>query len=239
MSVTSAAPENHLLTAMSSKHSQRLQLDCDSVNLRFNQVLAESGELIHHVYFPTESFISLVTSIDSHARMGVGLVGNEGMLGISLILGVDVSPLSAVVQGEGRALRMKAAEFRRHFEQNPALQRVLRNYLYVVNKQLAKTAACTHFHLVEMRLARWLLMSQDRAQTDTFHVTHEFLADMLGVRRVGITKAATSLKNRKLVQYSRGDITVIDRDGLEAASCHCYAADTAIYIRMMGKNKAK
>ncbi len=239
MPTTNKPAANRLLTAMPRKQRQCLLADCELVHLTFNQILAEPRERIGYVYFPTESFIALVTQLDSHASLGVGMIGNEGMLGISLTLGVDVSPLCAMVQGAGLALRMEAAEFRRHLEQNPALQQVLRHYLYVVKNQLAQTAACTHFHMVEMRLARWLLMTQDRAHSDAFHVTHEFLANMLGVRRVGVTKAATSLQNRKLIQYSRGDITVINRDGLEAASCGCYAADTAIYVRMMGKNKAK
>jgi CRP-like cAMP-binding protein len=146
---------------------------------------------------------------------------------------VDISPLHAVVQGPGLALRMDAAKFVNEIEQSPALQRVLKTYLYISMVQLAQTAACTHFHVVEARLSRWLLMTQDRAQSNQFHVTHEFLAYMLGVRRVGVTRAATSLHNQKLINYRRGDITILDRRGLKAASCKCYDMDNEIYERMM------
>lgn len=214
----SAAPANRLLAALPSKDRQRFLAGCEPVELIFAEILAEPGEPIRHVYFPTDSFISLTTPIDGGSSLEVQLVGDEGMLGIPLVLGVDVSPLHALVQGDGPALRMNAALFRRELGLSPALQRVLKRYLYVV----------------EARLARWLLMTQDRAHADEFHVTHEFLAYMLGVRRVGVTKAATSLQKRDLISYSRGDITVLDRGGLEAASCGCYEADKANYARMMG-----
>ena len=226
---------NRLLAALPNKDRQRFLAGCEPVELAFADVLAEPGEPIRYVYFPTKSFITLVAKIDGHAHLEVGLVGDEGMLGSALTLGLDVSPLHALVQGSGQALRMDAARFVRELEQSPELQRVLKSYLYITMVQLAQTAACTHFHVVEARLARWFLMTQDRAHSNQFHVTHEFLAYMLGVRRVGVTRAATSLHNQKLINYSRGDITILDRRGLKAVSCGCYEMDNAIYARVMGQ----
>jgi CRP-like cAMP-binding protein len=207
---------------------------CESVDLSLADVLCTSGERLRHVYFPTRSYISLVMPVDASASLEVGLIGSEGMLGISLALGVDVSPVTAVVQGAGSALRMDAEHFCDELERSQALQGGINRYVFVCLTQLAQRAACTRFHVVEARLARWLLMTQDRAHGDTFNMTHETLALMLGVRRVGITTAATSLRKQKLIRYSRGKVTVVDRRGLRAASCGCYQADRASYDRILG-----
>lgn len=234
MSSASSAPvANRLLVALPRKDHQHVLAGCDKVQLAFSEVLAEPGVRIRHLYFPTGSLISLVTPGDNRTSVEVGLVGNEGMLGISLILGIDISPLRAVVQGEGSALRINTARFRRLFDQSPALQKQLKRYLHVTISHIAQAAACSHFHLVEARLARWLLMTQDRVHSNSFYVTHDFLAHILGVRRAGVTKAATSLQNRSLISYSRGNVTVNDRRGLEAASCGCYTAGREAYARIM------
>jgi CRP-like cAMP-binding protein len=152
----------------------------------------------------------------------VGLVGREGLVGVALALGADSSPDRALVQGSGSALRMRAASFCEALGRSLPLQREVLRYAYAKLIQARQTAACNRFHTVEARLARWLLLTGDRVRADHFHLTHELLADTLGVRRVGVTNAATALQRRKLISYSRGDIRILDRPGLKAAACECY-----------------
>jgi CRP-like cAMP-binding protein len=232
-----AAPTNRLLAVLPERSRQRFLAGCDHVELALAEVLCESGELIRHVYFPIDSFISLVTTLDDGARLEVGIVGDEGMLGTSLILGVNISPQHALVQGPGVALRMSAAAFLSHCRQSAPLRQELNRYVYVLMSQLAQTAACTRYHVVEARLARWLLMTRDRARSDRFHLTHEFLAYMLGVRRVGITQAASSLQERGLINYSRGEIFILDGASLAKASCRCYQQANEMYEQTMGPRR--
>jgi CRP-like cAMP-binding protein len=207
---------------------------CEAVELRFAEVLYTPGNRLRHVYFPKRGFISLIMPIDTASSLEVGLVGDEGMFGIPLALGVDISPVRAVVQGAGAALRMDAARFTREIERRGALESGMGRYAFVQMTRLAQSAACTRFHLVEARHASWLLMTQDCAHTAAFHITQEFLALMLGVRRVGVTKAACALQDRGLIAYRRGNITVLDRRGLRAASCGCYQADRDSYRQILG-----
>ncbi len=227
-------PANHLLARLPHVDRQRLIAHCDEVDLVESDVLCERGDRIDHVYFPIGSFISLITPIDHQAGFEVGMVGCEGMHGISLVLGVDVAPQRALVQGAGSALRMDATAFRRELARNASLRRLLDRYVYVLMSQMAQAGACTRFHLLEARVARWLLMTHDRSSSDTFHLTQEFLGYMLGMRRVGITKAAGALQDRGLISYTRGTITILDRSGLEAVSCACYRIDRDAYTSLLG-----
>ncbi len=226
-------PANRLIASLSRKSREHLLGSCEEVDLKSADVLCESGNPIRHVYFPTDSIVSLFIPLAGHAGLEGGLVGNEGMLGIPLVLGVSVWPLRVVVQASGSAWRMQAAPFRRQLQGSAALHRRLKRYLYVSMQQLAQSAACARYHVVEERLARWLLMTQDRAHSDAFDITQEFLATMLGVRRVGITEAAGLLQRRKLIAYRRGHITVLDRDGLKAAACGCYEIEKAMYDHLL------
>jgi len=224
-----APAENQLIALLPRRERVALLAACETVHLELGTVLCEAGEPTRHVYFPSSCSISLVSAIEGDLGLEVGMVGREGMLGAQLVLGVNTIPLHALVQDGGTARRFAAARFRRELSRSKALQGVLNRYVYVLMAQLAISAACMRFHLVEPRLARLLLMTQDRAHSDNFHLTHEFLARLLGVRRVGITGAACALQRHGLIRYHRGDITVLDRAGLEAAACSCYAADRRAY----------
>ena len=208
------------------------------MDLVVHETLAEPGSKIRNVYFPVASFVSLLTPMEGEDILEVALAGNEGMYGAPVALGVDISPLHALVQGGGSAWQMSATAFRREIGRMPALRACVDRYIYVLMTQLSHTAGCNRFHVVEQRVARWLLMTADRAHSASFRITHEFLARMLGVRRVGITKAAGALQARKLIQYARGNVTILDRKGLERASCTCYRSDLATYARVFANQAA-
>lgn len=206
---------------------------CEQVDLTLAQVVCESGADMRHVYFPSEGFISLVAPIDHHAGLEVGMVGREGMLGAHVAYGVSIAPLRALVQGAGLAWRLDTAALRAQLLLSAPLQRVLGRYTYVTVAHLALSMGCQRFHLLGARLARWLLMRHDRAQSDSFVVTHEALGHILGVRRVGVTIAAGLLQDQGHIVYSRGVLSVRDRQGLERAACSCYARDCLQYTKVM------
>lgn len=228
--------QNQLIERLPGADRARLLALCEPVPLLPGEELCEADTPTRHVHFPTGGIISLVVRVDAHPGAEVGMVGREGMLGAQLALGVTTSPLRALVQGAGASWRIAAAPFRRELARSTALRQLLERYLYVLMTQVACSAGCLHFHLIGPRLARWLLASHDRAPGDHFHVTHECLASMLGVRRVGVTVAAGDLQRRGLISYHRGELTVLDRSGLEAAACSCYAASRRAYTGQLGSS---
>ena len=217
-----AGTPNRLLAALPASEYGRLLDSLEPVTLIHGEILYEPGQPMRHVYFPGDCIVSLLTIIDGHRALEVGLVGREGMVGSRLAFGVNASSVRALVQGTGSAMRIGATHFLKVFRQSPALQRILLQFADTLMVQVSQTAACNCFHVVEERLARWLLMTRERLPTPEFHLTHEFLADMLGVRRVGVTTAASSLQRQRLIHYRRGNITILDQKGLEAAACACY-----------------
>jgi CRP-like cAMP-binding protein len=234
VSVESPAPVvNRLIDGLPRRERHRVLARAEPVDLSFGAILCEPDQRYPHVYFPLTGFISLVTTVDGHEPLEMGMIGNEGMLGVTMVLGIGAAPLRGVVQGAGTALRMTVPQLRRELRDCPGLLRALNRYLYVLMAQLTQTATCSRFHEVEARLARWLLMTHDRAHADHFHLTHQFLADMLGVRRSAVTIAAGALRKRKLIRYVRGEISILSRVGLEDASCECYEAVVDDYTRLL------
>ena len=223
------ANANRLLARLPARERERVIAGCEQVELASGELLAEPGGRVRNVYFPTGTVISLLVPMGGKSMLEVALAGSEGMHGVSVALGLDTSPVLALVQGPGTAWQMGALAFRRELVRIPELREAVDRYIYVLLSQFLQTAGCNRFHVVEQRVARWLLMTGDRAHAATFKITHELLASMLGVRRVGITEAAGALQGRKLISYARGTVTILDRKGLERASCSCYRSDLDNY----------
>ena len=220
---------------MPRKDYRKLLPVLEQVKLAFGQVLYESQARIRHIYFPNDCFVSMLTDVDGGRSAEVGLIGSEGIIGLPVALGIAVSPFRAVVQGGGTAMRMTIADFRREFSESAALKRELFLFTHLLMIQIAQTAACNRFHRVSQRMARWILMTSDRIKSDDFRITQEFLALMLGVRRVGVSVAASDLRKRKLMAYRRGNFTILDHKGLEAVACVCYRIVKDVYARAQGK----
>jgi CRP-like cAMP-binding protein len=224
---------NHLLRAMPIRDYRRLLAHMESVPLVFGQVLYEPGSRIGHAYFPTAGIVSLLSVVEGSRAAEVGIVGNEGLIGGAAALGLRVSELRAVVQGAGSALRISAAQLQREFSDHSAWHGPLLRFMHALMGQVAQTAACNRFHRVDARLARWLLATRDRMRTGSFYLTHHFLSLMLGVRRAGVTIAASSLARQNLITYSRGNIRIIDPAGLQAVACGCYGTVKSLYSRSL------
>jgi len=225
---------NRLIDQLPAAAAQSLLATCELTDLEFDQVIAEAGAPIERVLFPTTAIISVTARVDDHNPLEMGMIGFEGMLGATLALGMKRHPMPAIVQGSGLALEIPAAAFRRQLTATPALERLVHGYLFVLVEQLSQTAACNAFHEVAARLARWLLMMEDRARGQPLVLTHLFLSDMLGVRRSAVTIAAGHLQEQQLIRYTRGHIQVLSRPGLEAVACACYPAGNAAYARQFG-----
>jgi CRP-like cAMP-binding protein len=222
---------NRVLAGIPTKDYQRLRTQLEPVTLKFGRILYEPGQAIRYVYFPVDCLISLLTAVDKRRTLEVGMIGNEGMTGMPFVLGMGLSGVRALVQGGGSALRMASAPFRTEFDRNRPLRRALFRYTYALMAQISQTAACNRFHDAEARLARWLLMTRDRVGSDKFPLTHVFLAHMLGLRREGVTEAASALKRRKLITYTRGQIQILDLKGLRTSSCSCYRIVNTVFER--------
>ena len=225
---------NSLIAALPRADRVRVVDACEPAELAFGATVYAAGDPITHVYFPTSGYVSLITPPMAAESLEVGMVGSEGVFGITLMLGVRTSPLLCLVQGEGDALRMPSRRFANVMAESGAFRGALNRYLFVLTSQLAQTAACNRSHLLRARTARWLLMTHERAGGDSFRLTHQFLAYMLGVRRSGVTNVAGELQDQGLIRYSRGVVAVLDRAGLQAVSCPCYDAVRATYQKYLG-----
>ena len=223
MAATKISPiANRLLAALPKKDYQGLLRHLEETPLVFEKVLYQPDALMSDVYFPNSGIVSLLAGVKDRATLEVGMVGNEGMVGLGVFLGVDASMNRAVVQGVGSAMKMKATSLRKECKDGGNFSRLLQRYSHSVLAQVTQSAVCNQFHSIDARLARWLLMTHDRMGNDEFQLTQEFLSHMLGVRREGVSIAAGDLQKRKLIRYTRGHLKVLDRPGLEATSCGCY-----------------
>jgi CRP-like cAMP-binding protein len=222
---------NRILAGLPSADLRRLSSQLEPTTLAFEQVLYEPGNPIRTVWFPLDSLVSLLTEVDRHRTLEVGMVGAEGLTGMSLAFGVMHSDVRAIVQGSGAALGLAATHFRSLFLKSPAFSQAVLLYAHALLAQVSQTAACNRFHDAEARLARWLLMTADRLDRADFALTQDFLAHMLGLRRVGVTQAASQLKRLDLIDYTRGQLRILDRKGLERAACSCYRRVNAAIAR--------
>ncbi len=214
---------NNLLAALPEKESKRIKSKLEPFELNFGEKIYEAGDTIENVYFPDTGIVSILATLGGESVLEVGIVGFEGVVGLSTFLGSPESRNRAVVQGQGVAQKMKTSDFLAACSKNPELTKLLQHYAQSLMTQISQSAVCYRFHKLEARLARWLLMSADGMRSDEFRLTQDFLSHMLGVRREGVTKAASHLQTQDVIRYSRGKLEILDRKALERASCPCYA----------------
>jgi CRP-like cAMP-binding protein len=237
--LTSEKPQqNHLIAALVRSESQRLVSHLELIQLPLGKTLAESGDYMNHAYFPTTSIVSLLYELESGASAEIAIVGNEGIVGIALFMGGDTMPNRAVVQSEGHAYRLPAQMLKQEFSRGGPLQILLLRYTLAMLTQMAQTAVCNRHHTVDQQLCRWLLLSLDRLASNQVNMTQELIANMLGVRREGVTEAAGKLECAGLIHHDRGRITVLDRPGLEKRVCECYAVVRQEFHRLLSDVKA-
>jgi CRP-like cAMP-binding protein len=222
---------NRLLAALPLGEYRRMFSKMEQIPLIYGKNIYELGEMIRSVYFPGSGIISLLSAVETNATLELGLIGNEGMVGLPLFLGVEASDNRAVVQGAGSALKMKAEDFLTECRSGGALPRLLQLFTHSLFTQISQSAVCNRFHSVDARLARWLLMTSDRMERDEFQITQEFLSNMLGVRREAVNKSAVKLQHQKIINYSRGHLSILDRTVLESLSCRCYRIIKQSYER--------
>jgi CRP-like cAMP-binding protein len=223
MSGPDSLQRNYLLGALSSTERARLEPHLEAVDMPLGKVLYESGDVLRHVYFPIDSIVSLLYVMEDGASAEISVVGNDGLIGIALFMGGETTPSRAIVQSAGRAYRLDGKQLKEEFHRNGHLQELLLRYTQALITQMAQTAVCNRHHSVDQQLCRWLLLSLDRLSSNELTMTQELIANMLGVRREGVTEAAGRLQKLKVIRYARGKITVLDRPKLESLCCECYA----------------
>ena len=229
--------KNKLLAALPEAEWERWLPQLEWVQMPLGQVLCESGRTISHVYFPTNSIVSLLYVMESGASAEIAVVGNEGIVGISLFMGGESTPSRTVVQSAGEGFRLKARMIKEEFDRSGPVLRLLLRYTQALISQMAQTAVCNRHHSLDQQLCRWLLLSLDRLSGNELVMTQELIANMLGVRREGVTEGALKLQKAGLIQYSRGHITVLNRQGLEERTCECYAVVKKEYDRLLPENE--
>jgi CRP-like cAMP-binding protein len=226
--------ENHLLAALPPEEYQRLRPSLEPVDFPLGKVVYQSGQKLDYIYFPNTSMVSLIYTLADGMTAQVGLTGNEGVVGVALFLGADSTPNQSVVQIGGSALRLSPPVALAEFKRGETFQALLLRYTQALITQISQTAICNRLHPVEQRFCRWLLLSHDRVKANELKMTQELIATMLGGRRESVTVAAGRLQDAGLIQYSRGNITILDRAGLEATVCECYGVVRAEYQRLLG-----